>query len=213
MEEHSNFCGIAGFGGNTTMTGKLIVIDGIDGVGKTTQIEMLCDELDIQRIEHIVTHEPQSDQPIGHLIYEYLRGDLPDPYTMALLYTADRNEHVKAVIQPALNKGLVVITDRYHCSTVAYQGVHISKPFLWGLGVRFPEPDLVFLISGDHWMLDGRTKPEEKDNFEKDLAFQEAVRRNFLEMGKNRRYIILEARLSPELIHKEIMREVEKIID
>ena len=130
------------------MIGKLIVVDGIDCSGKSTQIILLSRGLKECGINNIITHEPQKNEPIGNLIYEYLNTELPDPYTFALLYSADRNEHIIKTIKPILEKGITVITDRYHCTTVAYQGVHYNKEKLWSLGWGFLLPDIVIIIDG-----------------------------------------------------------------
>lgn len=192
--------------------GKLIVIDGVDFCGKTTQINLLSEALTKLHIEHIVTHEPRKGKPIGDLIYEYLKSRPADPYTMALLYTADRNEHIINTIRPALDEGITVIADRYHCSTVAYQGVHYDNAMLWLLGRGFPEPDLVFIIDGKPEILAKRDNMG-KDVFENDLCFQSAVRLKYLDVANNREeYILIAGHHPPEEIHSVIMEEVDKIL-
>jgi dTMP kinase len=101
--------------------GKFIVIEGIDGSGKTTLAKNIERYLLDQGKEVLLTHEP-TDGPIGSLIRSMLRRETPAAPVDALqyLYVADRLQHVAGMIEPALNKGAWVICDRYHYSTMAY---------------------------------------------------------------------------------------------
>lgn len=110
--------------------GLFIALEGIDGAGTTTQARLLCDALREQGLPVHLTREP-SDGPIGVLIRQVLTGRVvvpglhgpraPDWATMALLFAADRVDHVDAEIVPNLVDGVTVITDRYDHSSVAYQ--------------------------------------------------------------------------------------------
>jgi len=192
------------------VTGKLIVIDGIDSCGKSTQVDLLCSALDKESIPYIVSHEPQKDGCVGKLIYELLNSYPLNPYSMALLYTADRADHVIRTIEPALDDGLIVILDRYHCSTVAYQGVHCDPHDLWELATMFPEPDVVFIIDGVPEVFAERNK-DSNDIFEKDLTFQSVVRKQYLRIAALReKYFLLNGHSSPDVIHDHIMSRLEK---
>jgi dTMP kinase len=103
--------------------GFFIVLEGVDGAGKTTQARLLAEALEKRGDQVVLTREP-SDGPTGKKILEYLMGpvrSLTAAQELAL-FMADRREHVNAVIRPALEHGMVVISDRYYYSSAAYQG-------------------------------------------------------------------------------------------
>ncbi|GAC1352386.1 MAG: dTMP kinase [Polyangiales bacterium] len=104
--------------------GLLIVIDGVDGAGKGTQAALLQRAIEARGRRVHSTCEP-SGYPIGALIRRYLRGEdneaVPGPKSMALLFAADRMQHLQAEILPHLEDGEVVVCDRYVASSVAYQ--------------------------------------------------------------------------------------------
>ncbi len=112
--------------------GNFIVIEGVDGAGTTTHTALLRDALRAQGLPIHTTREP-SDGPVGHLVRQILsgrvvvpglRGSRPPSWsTMALLFAADRLDHVEAEILPNLMDGVTVISDRYDYSSVAYQAL------------------------------------------------------------------------------------------
>jgi dTMP kinase len=111
------------------MSGRFVVIEGIDGSGTTTQSKRLAQRLTKEGKLARVTAEP-SDGPIGGLIRQILNGRIvgannlaPGWSTMALLFAADRMDHVEAEIAPFLQQGGIVISDRYDASSLAYQSV------------------------------------------------------------------------------------------
>ncbi len=109
--------------------GRFVVVEGIDGAGTTTQSTRLAEHLRGQHVAARVTREP-SDGPIGTLVRQVLTGRIIAPggrapgwATMALLFAADRMDHVEAEIEPFLASGGVVISDRYDASSLGYQSV------------------------------------------------------------------------------------------
>lgn len=106
--------------------GKFIVIEGIDGSGKSTQIEFLRDYLKIHNINYKYIHFPRLNAPVyGEMIAKFLRGeygesDHVNPYFVALLYAGDR-ENAKQLIQRWLKRDYLVLVDRYVCSNIAFQ--------------------------------------------------------------------------------------------
>jgi len=109
--------------------GRLVVLEGIDGAGTTTHIARLAERLRSQRVPVRATREP-SDGPVGTLVRQVLTGRLVVPggrapgwVTMALLFAADRMDHVESEIEPFLAEGGVVVSDRYDASSLAYQSV------------------------------------------------------------------------------------------
>lgn len=141
---------------------KLIVIEGLDGAGKSTQIGMLNNWFAARGIECRYIHFPRTDAPwFGELIARFLRGDFGnlsqvDPYLVAMLYAGDRKE-AAPVIKSWLEKKYHVILDRYTYSNIAYQCAKISSPVEadklrnWILQLEFehfaiPRPDInIFL--------------------------------------------------------------------
>ena len=99
-----------------------IVFEGLDGSGKTTQIQRLADRLAAAGQSCHITCQP-SGHPVGQLIRRALRGDFAvENETMALLFAADRCQHLAAEITPTLARGTYVLCDRYYYSSLAYQG-------------------------------------------------------------------------------------------
>jgi dTMP kinase len=106
-----------------------VVLEGIDGAGTTTQVARLAERLRAARVPVRATREP-SDGPIGTLVRQVLTGRLVVPggrapgwATMALLFAADRMDHVESEIEPFVSGGGVVLSDRYDASSLAYQSV------------------------------------------------------------------------------------------
>jgi dTMP kinase len=109
--------------------GRFVVLEGIDGSGTTTQVARLADRLRTARVQVRATHEP-SDGPVGTLVRQVLTGRIivpggraPGWATMALLFAADRMDHVESEIEPFVSAGGVIVSDRYDASSLAYQSV------------------------------------------------------------------------------------------
>lgn len=128
--------------------GVFIVFEGIDGSGKSTHIKLLAKELRGRGLRVLETSEPSRDR-IGTFIREYAErnGERFTLETETLLFAADRYEHVKRVIAPALERGMVVITDRYFYSSIAYQGATgIDLDWIREMNRFAPRPDLGVLL-------------------------------------------------------------------
>jgi dTMP kinase len=136
-------------------TGRFIVLEGIDGAGTTTQAARLQDWLSERGVQSMVTREP-SDGPIGNTIRHALRGRLKLPdvagggelpkETIALLFAADRIDHIEAEIKPALARGIWVISDRYVQSSIAYQGTLIDLDWVAEINRYAIAPDLTLFL-------------------------------------------------------------------
>ena len=130
--------------------GWFIVFEGVDGSGKSTQIELLSMKLRDQGVDHVLEREP-SDGAIGRFIRNYAEaGDrYLQPESEALLFTADRFEHSKRIEQ-TLDQGVTVVCDRYYHSTLAYQSA-AGVPVAWlrDLQKFALKPDLVLLLDVD----------------------------------------------------------------
>ena len=142
--------------------GHFIVLEGIDGAGTTTQASRLVDRFTRQGLPAHVTAEPSSG-PVGALIRQCLNGRLisqrtqpPSPpswKTMALLFAADRQDHIEAEIQPNLREGVTVISDRYVYSSIIYQSLSTdheeAASWIRELNRFAPKPDLVLYLQVD----------------------------------------------------------------
>jgi dTMP kinase len=113
--------------------GRFVVLEGIDGAGTTTQVAKLVERLRGEGTTCRGTREP-SDGPIGSLVRQVLTGRIVVPggrvpgwQTMALLFAADRIDHVEAEIEPFLAEGGVIVSDRYDASSLAYQSVSSGR--------------------------------------------------------------------------------------
>ena len=133
--------------------GKFIVLEGLDGSGKTTQAKRLSTYLGKKNYSSLVTKEP-TNSPIGLLIREILHKKYStSPNTLALLYAADRSEHISSEVEPALKNGTHVICDRFVYSHLAYQGAFLPQPTIISYNSHsLITPDLTIFID---------TSPEE----------------------------------------------------
>jgi len=124
---------------------SFIVIEGLDGSGKTTQLQLLAQKLE----GALLTREP-TDNPIGSLCRRSFAGDIAlGRRALILSLIADRIEHVEKCIRPALESGQIVICDRYYLSNMAYQGGEgFSVEEIYGLNKQFfvPSPDLCIYL-------------------------------------------------------------------
>ncbi|GEP49087.1 dTMP kinase [Microbacterium saccharophilum] len=193
------------------MTGLWITFEGGDGSGKTTQAALLEQWLSEQGRTVVRTREPGGTD-VGVLIRDIVlhhRGDIA-PRAEALLYAADRAHHVATLVRPALERGDVVIQDRYLDSSVAYQGAgrvldagEVRDLSLWATGGALP--DVTVLLDLDpaaaRARLDAADKPFDRLEAEK-AEFHERVRAAFLELAASEpeRFLVLDASLPVEEI-------------
>src|SRR5581483_4261604 len=103
------------------LAGRLLTLEGVEGAGKSTQTSRLAAWLAGFGVEVVTTSEPDGS-PLGRWVRAALAGPPLDPLTECFLFATARAEHVRRVIRPALDRGAVVLSDRYTDSTVAYQG-------------------------------------------------------------------------------------------
>jgi dTMP kinase len=131
--------------------GRLIVFEGVDGSGKSTQVRLLAEQLRQSRVAHVVTKEP-TDGVWGRKIRAMARsGELIAPEEELRWFLEDRREHVATVLRPGVEAGQVVLSDRYTLSTVAYQGARGFDPqqLLAQAEAEFPLPDLALIFELD----------------------------------------------------------------
>ena len=203
-----------------------ISIEGFDGTGKSTQSKLLKDGLEKENIKSIIVREPGStnfSEKIRNIIKENTEIEI---MTELLLFQTSRSELVSKVIKPNLEKGKVVITDRYTDSSIAYQG------YGGGIDINLIEklnkistsdlsPNLTFLLDMDvkdsieRTLKRNNEENEQIDKFEnKDFDFHEKVKNGFNEiMKKNKERVIkIDASKEIEVISKKILNiTLEKI--
>ncbi len=191
--------------------GFLFALEGIDGCGKSTQLAMLAEALSARGFAVVATYEP-SDGPYGRKIRSMLsqRHALTPEEELALFH-ADRREHAARVIVPSLAAGKVVLTDRYYCSTAAYQGARGYDPeeILRQNEAFAPIPDAVFLleVSLDEALrriTEGRG--EVPNDFERRESLAAVVR---VFAAIKRPYVVrISAERPKEVIHRDLLDRV-----
>ena len=124
-----------------------IVLEGLDGVGTTTIAERLSQALKARDLRVRLTAEP-SDGPFGRLLRRHVRSEVTlDPTSAALVFTADRADHLGSQIRPALERGRWVVCDRYLLSTLAYQGAEgVDPEAVLAASDGFDVPDVTFFL-------------------------------------------------------------------
>lgn len=166
--------------------GVLVVVEGIDGAGKSTIVARLAEHCREHHIPYVVSREPTTGQ-WGRMLRESARtGRLPLEKELEL-FLEDRAEHVLTLISPALAEGKVVILDRYYFSTAAYQGARGADPqaILAQNETFAPQPDLVLLLDLDPLAGHGRIaqRGDRPDGFEEAESLAQ-VRRIFLSIER-----------------------------
>jgi dTMP kinase len=162
---------------------RFIVLEGLDGAGTTTQLRMLADRLAREGRPHFATWEP-TDGPVGRLLRSILARDTrAHPRTIAMLYAADRNEHVYARetgIEARARRGETVVCDRYLFSSLAYQSIECGFDFVDGLNSHFPLPQCVFFIDTPVEVSQERLSARQKTELYDGVSFQTQVREAYL---------------------------------
>ena len=199
------------------MAARFIVIEGIDGAGTTTQTQLLTDWLQQRGRRVHATREP-SDGPVGRLLREILGGaHAPvDGSTMALLFAADRMDHLAREIEPALARGAVVVSDRYYHSSLAYQAEESEREFVEMLNARARRPDLTILLEVAAEAAAARRERAGRPSERYDAHdLQERVAKNYAEVARRLRdrekIVVVPGGGSPEAVHEHTRREVEAI--
>jgi dTMP kinase len=200
-------------------TGAFVAFEGGDGAGKSTQVGLLGDWLRAQGYQTLLTHEPGATDVGTRLREVLLHGEALAPRAEALLFAADRAHHVDTVVRPALERGAVVVTDRYADSSVAYQGSgrHLGATEVAQLS-RWATQGLVPLLTV---VLDvepgaGRARRGyEHDRLESEPdAFHGRVRERFLTLAREApsRYLVLDATLPADQVHRLVLGRLAEML-
>jgi dTMP kinase len=197
-------------------TGCFVALEGGEGAGKSTQSRLLREWLEAEGYDVLLTHEPGDTavgQTLRRIVLDPATGDISHR-TEALLYAADKAEHVDRVVAPALARGCVVVTDRYVDSTLAYQGAgraladrEVERVARWATADL--RPHLTVLL--DLPPQQGMSRFRERDRIEgESLEFHERVREGFLHLAglAPEHYLVVDARRPVEEIAAAIRARV-----
>ena len=202
------------------MAGAFITFEGIDGSGKSTQLRMLASELRLRGREVVTTREP-GGTPLGLRVREVLLDaeERVDPLAELLLYAADRAQHVRGLVRPALAAGHIILSDRYADATVAYQGAGRGFPpelidDVVQLATGGLKPHLTVILDlsveesrrrARRRTRGGRSKPDRLDS--EDAAFHARVRDCYLRIAaaEPERVRVLDASGSVQETHHVVL--------
>jgi dTMP kinase len=209
------------FSGVYASTGVFVCFEGGEGGGKSTQCRLLQERLEADGHVVLLTREP-GDTPVGaevrRIVLDPETGELADR-TEALLYAADKAEHIHAVVRPALERGQVVVTDRYVDSTLAYQGAGRSidgdeLEWVARWATEDLRPHLTVLLDLDP--AQGLTRFAERDRIEgESIDFHQRVRAEFLRLAAADpdHYLVLDARLPVDEIADAVQGRLAPLLE
>lgn len=205
--------------------GRYIVIEGHDGTGKSTQVQLLREYLSAQGIESVEFHEPEGTPISKELRAIIVNGDLSRrAETNLLMFTAARHEIWQSVALPALRAGKWVIASRNYYSTIAYQGYGegIDIALIESITCSFTDetymnPDLAIVLSVEsdeerNKRITLRGELTAPDPFEsRQSDFQEKVRDAYLAIAKKKQATVIAAEGSPKSVHEQIVHCVDAL--
>lgn len=196
----------------TTPAGLFIAFEGGDGAGKSTQVGLLVAALAAAGREVVRTRQPGGTGLGARLRDLVLHGGDVAPRAEALVFAADKAQHVAEVVAPALARGAVVVTDRYTDSSVAYQGAgrdlgadEVDRLQMWAVADLRPDLTVVVDVPADEGR---RRRGDVHDRLESEAdAFHDAIRAHFLAIaaGAPERYLVVDGTAPVEQIHAEVV--------
>jgi dTMP kinase len=201
-----------------TSPGRFIVVEGGEGVGKSTQVELLAAFLRATGREVVVTFEPGDTKTGAELRGVLLHADIAlDARAELLLMLADRAQHVAEVIRPALERGAFVVCDRYAPSTLAYQGVarglgvdDVERLSAWAAGAV--EPDAVIVLDLADAIAEARVSAD-RDRFERAGAeFHARVRAAYRDLASARGWSVVDADGGPDEVAARVRAAVTLLV-
>ncbi|NLJ54837.1 MAG: dTMP kinase [Intrasporangiaceae bacterium] len=201
------------------MIGLFVAFEGGDGAGKSTQVDLLADRLGQEGYAPILTRQP-GGTALGRALRDLvLHGDHMSARAEALIFAADKAQHVEELIRPALLAGEIVITDRYTDSSVAYQGAgrdlgaqEVHDLQMWAVHDLVPDVTVIIDITAEEGR---RRRGEVHDRLESEEdTFHEAVREHFhaLAAAAPERYLVVDGTTDPIEIGAQIWERIEPLL-
>ena len=204
------------------MRGKFITLEGIEGSGKSTSLDTISKILETLDIEFIITKEPGGG-PLGKDLRKILldKKTSISPEVELLLMMADRKNHIDNIVEPSLEKGVWVISDRYLDSSYAYQGggrqIDTSKIDLLTELLKLPIPDLTILFDLSPEIALQRAKNRsELDRFESEpIDFHQRIREAYLNLANDNveRYVVIDASKDIQNVKDQVQKKVIQFIE
>ena len=204
------------------MRGKFITLEGIEGSGKSTSLDTISKILETLNIEFIITKEPGGG-PLGKDLRKILldKKTSISPEVELLLMMADRKNHIDNIVEPSLEKGVWVISDRYLDSSYAYQGggrqIDTSKIDLLTELLKLPIPDLTILFDLSPEIALQRAKNRsELDRFESEpIDFHQRIREAYLNLANDNveRYVVIDASKDIQNVKDQVQKKVNQFIE
>jgi len=190
----------------------LISIEGIDGSGKTTIVELLSRKLEERGVKVYVTKEP-SLSPIGRLIKEWALRESLHPAVDALLFAADRVHHFYSEIKPRIEEGFVVITERFKESSIVYQSLSgVEAEWVELINKYVPDPDLTVVIDVPPEVAISRLRRRGSLEKFENVDFLSRARELFLSRARERGYLVLSGVEDPEVSCEKLAELVLKAL-
>ncbi len=204
------------------MAGIFITLEGGDGAGKTTQAELLSGWLAERGLEVVRTREPGGTSLGVALRDLLLHGGEVSDRAEALLYAADRAQHVAEVVRPALERGAAVVQDRYIDSSLAYQGAgrpldptEVRRLSEWASEGLWPQVTVLLDVSTKVAASRRDASGERADRLESEAdEFHQRVRERFLDLARQdpERFLVLDASDAVDEIHTAIVKRVAPLL-
>lgn len=196
---------------SSTRKGFFVVLDGIDGCGKTVHSKMLCEQLRVLDYDVAYTTEP-SKSPIGQFIAQkLLRETKVAPQIEALLFAADRFHHLTSEIIPMLDANKIVVSDRYVYSSLAYQGAQgLAPDWIKQINCFAIRPDLALYL--DVLAETGLARKRSRSTLE-NLDLEKKVREIYLDLVKSGELVKIDSYRNRDVVRKEIMEIVLRSLD
>jgi dTMP kinase len=208
--------------------GRFIVFEGLDGSGVTTQAELLRSWLHKQGHEAILTKEP-SDGPAGAIVRLSLAKRLAskpttsvaeplDAHALALLFAADRMDHIHNEILPRLRSGVVVVSDRYYLSSYAYQSLEVDLGWVKQINSKCIKPDLTLLIDVPAEICKKRMDRQRWHvELYEDVEKLARVRQNYLEIARDllvagEKIELIDGNQPANTVHSKVMKSIKRML-
>ena len=194
--------------------GKLIAIEGVDGAGTTTQCRLLGEALTRRGIQAYLTAEP-SQGPIGKLLREALQKKHSiDDLTLVPLFAADRLDHLAREIVPRLAEGVVVITDRYTLSSLAYQSMIAPLDYVKAVNEHARHADLNVFVRVSPEVADARRRERggPAERFDDNHAQTQIAQRYEQSLCLAGHHVVVDGDQSVEAVHAAITEHLDELL-